>query len=211
MSERPYLTDGYHPIAPGKLATVVTYLEMTARPASRVHAAPAGFTLEPIPVWPLTDYKALYKEIGWEWLWSSRLLLGDEKLAERLGRPTLLNFSPVADGRRRGILEMDWANPESVEITFFGLAPDVIGGGVGGWMMDQAIDMAFAKPTTRRLWLHTCHFDSPQALPFYQRMGFTPFARAVEVFDDIRLTGELEASAGPHVPLIRHARRPDGV
>ena len=53
--------------------------------------------------------------------------------------------------------------------------------------------------------------EEMQALPFYQRMGFTPFARAVEVFDDIRLTGELEASAGPHVPLIRHARRPDGV
>jgi hypothetical protein len=76
--------------------------------------------------------------------------------------------------------------------------------------MEEAIDLAFARPTTRRLWLHTCHFDSPQALPFYQRMGFKPYARAVEVFDDARLDGRLEAGAGPHVPLITDARHPDG-
>jgi GNAT superfamily N-acetyltransferase len=109
------------------------------------------------------------------------------------------------------MLEMDHAEPDNIEITFFGLSPAAIGGGVGGWMMDRAIDMAFSRPSTRRLWLHTCHLDSPQALPFYQRLGFVPFARAVEVFDDVRLTGELDPAAGPHVPLIRNARRPDGV
>jgi GNAT superfamily N-acetyltransferase len=211
MTAPSYLADGYHPIAPGKLATLVTYLEMTARPDRPARPAPAGFTLEAVPVWPVDDYKALYKEIGWEWLWSSRLLMGDAVLAERLGRPTLLNYAPVTGGRRAGMLEMDWADPENVEITFFGLAPDIIGGGVGAWMMDRAIDLAFGAPATRRLWLHTCHLDSPQALPFYQRMGFSPYARAVEVFDDIRLTGGLDRSAGPHLPVIDAARRPDGL
>lgn len=39
----------------------------------------------------------------------------------------------------------------------------------------------------KRLWLHTCNFDDPQALPFYMHMGFVPYARAVEVHDDVRL------------------------
>jgi hypothetical protein len=42
-------------------------------------------------------------------------------------------------------------------------------------------------------------------------MGFKPYARAVEVFDDARLDGRLDAGAGPHVPLITDGRRPDGV
>ncbi len=75
--------------------------------------------------------------------------------------------------------------------------------------MEEAFRLAWRRPETRRLWVHTCHFDSPQALPFYMRMGFTPFARAVEVFDDARLIGKLDPSAGPHVPPIAAARRPD--
>lgn len=211
MTERPFVADGYHPIPPGKLATVVTYLEMTRRPDRAPRPAPEGYTLEAVTAWPTAAYKALYTEIGWEWMWSSRLRMGDARLAARLADPDLRNYCPVKDDRRLGMLEMDHAEPDNIEITFFGLSPAAIGGGVGGWMMDRAIDMAFSRPSTRRLWLHTCHLDSPQALPFYQRLGFVPFARAVEVFDDVRLTGELDPAAGPHVPLIRNARRPDGV
>ena len=31
-----------------------------------------------------------------------------------------------------------------------------------------------AQPT-KRLWLHTCDFDSPAALPFYKKAGFRVF------------------------------------
>ncbi len=203
------LADGYHAVPPGKLATLVTFLEMTAPPPRRSPSPPDGYALARVERWDTSEFKALYKEIGREWLWSSRLLMPELLLEARLHRPGTFAFTPLRDGRRMGVLEMDFAQPGEVEVSFFGLVPDAIGGGVGRWLMEEAIAMAFARGDTRRLWLHTCHFDSPQALPFYQRMGFVPYARAVEVFDDARLIGRLEEDAGWHVPLIRNGRLPD--
>lgn len=204
------LDDGYHPLPPGKLATLVTYLEMTGPPPRRTAGPPPGFRLDRVERWDVEAFVRLYKEIGHEWLWSSRLLIPRADLEDRLHRPGMAAFVPTREGRAMGVLEMDWSAPPDVEISFFGLVPDAIGGGAGRWLMEEAIAMAFGRPQTRRLWLHTCHFDSPQALPFYQRMGFRPYARAVEVFDDARLDGRLEPDAGPHVPVIRTARLPDG-
>ncbi|NMD08644.1 MAG: GNAT family N-acetyltransferase, partial [Phyllobacteriaceae bacterium] len=48
----------------------------------------------------------------------------------------------------------------------------------------------------------TCTFDAPQALPFYIRSGFTPYARMVELHDDPRLSGKLARDASPQVPLL---------
>lgn len=203
------LPDGYHALMPGKLATLVTFLEMTAPPQRALAATPEGYALEAVETWTLDGFRALYREIGFEWLWMSRLLMSEDELAKRLHRPGTRAFVPVLGGRRMGILEMDFAEPEDVEISFFGLVPDAIGGGVGRWLMEHGIRLAFSRAETRRLWLHTCHFDSPQALPFYQHMGFRPYARAVEVFDDGRMLGRIDPAAGPHVPVIRDARLPD--
>ena len=53
-----------------------------------------------------------------------------------------------------------------------------------------------------RSWLHTCTLDHPQALTFYQRSGFTPYRREVEVADDPRLIGKAPRHAAAHVPII---------
>ncbi|MCM5553018.1 GNAT family N-acetyltransferase [Pleomorphomonas sp. NRK KF1] len=209
MTDATFLPDGYHALAPGKLANVVTFVEMTEAPDRPRQPAPAGYTLEPIERWDTDAFLDLYREIGWEWLWSSRLLMPREKLEAKLAAPHMRSWCPVKDGRRMGIVEMDLSKPGETEISFFGLVPDAVGGGIGGWMMREAIALAFGRPGVKRLWLHTCHFDSPQALPFYMHMGFVPYARAVEVHDDVRLLGELGESAGSHIPMIRNGRAPD--
>jgi hypothetical protein len=53
-----------------------------------------------------------------------------------------------------------------------------------------------------RVWLHTCSFDHPAALAFYQRAGFRPFRRQIEIADDPRLDGTVPRSAAAHVPII---------
>jgi hypothetical protein len=67
--------------------------------------------------------------------------------------------------------------------------------------MDVALAAAW-RPDTKRVWLHTCTFDHPAAIPFYRRAGFAPYKFAIEVSADPRLTGQLPRGAGPHVPLI---------
>ena len=73
--------------------------------------------------------------------------------------------------------------------------------GFGRVLMDEAIRRAWAKPI-ERFWVHTCTFDSPLALPFYIRSGFTPYLRMVEVHDDPRLLGKLAREASPQVPIL---------
>jgi hypothetical protein len=52
------------------------------------------------------------------------------------------------------------------------------------------------------MWVHTCHFDHPSALAFYQRSGFRPYAVMVEVHPDPRLMGAMPKDASPQVPLV---------
>ena len=52
------------------------------------------------------------------------------------------------------------------------------------------------------MWLHTCSLDHPDALDFYNRSGFKPFRRQVEVYDDPRLTGLLPRDAAARMPII---------
>jgi hypothetical protein len=54
--------------------------------------------------------------------------------------------------------------------------------------------------------VHTCTLDSPDALPFYIRSGFVPFARQVEVYADPRVAGVLPREAAPQVPLLEPHR-----
>lgn len=195
------IPDGYHDIPAGKLAAVVTYLEMSAPPAPRPERGDAPWTLRhvtaPAPAW----YRELYRRVGADWLWSSRLELTDGALAAIIGAPEVEVHALEHDGRDEGILELDFREAGECEIAFFGLGPSIVGAGAGRWLMNRAIARAWARPI-RRFWLHTCSLDSPAALGFYIRSGFVPYDRKVEVFDDPRLTGVLPRGAAPQVPLI---------
>ena len=86
----------------------------------------------------------------------------------------------------------------------FGVTGPLIGTGAGRWLMNRAIEAAWAKPI-RRFWVHTCTFDHPAALAFYIRSGFIPFRRQIEVADDPRLDGTLARESASHVPIIERA------
>ena len=84
---------------------------------------------------------------------------------------------------------------------FFGLTERLVGSGAGRWLMNRAQEIAWSRPLAR-LWLHTCTFDHPSALAFYQRSGFRPFRRQVEVVNDPRLDGTVPRDVARHVPVI---------
>lgn len=201
VKTHPDLPMGYSSVPAGKLVTVVTCLAMSERPQPKSNAAPAGYTLERLTTPDLALYRSLYRQIGEEWLWVSRLVMSDEELAGNIHHPMVEIFILRAEGRDVGIIELDFREDKAAEIVFFGLTKDAIGKGTGRYLMDQALSIAWAHPI-ERLWLHTCTLDSPSALPFYLRSGFKPYAFMVEVIDDPRLTGASPRSAAPHIPLV---------
>ena len=128
----------------------------------QVHGAPASF------------FRYLYAEVGREWHWVDRLPWTDEQLRERLAKPGVtLHLLSVA-GAPAGYFELEKHEDGSVEVAYFGLLPEFVGRGLGGYLLSEAVVAAWAlRPT--RVWLHTCTLDARAALPNYLARGFRPF------------------------------------
>ncbi len=192
--------NGYTDLPPGKIAAVVTYLEMRVPPAMPSIRHPEGWTLQRIDQ-DRPRYRSLFQQVGEPWLWFSRAAMADEDLAQILNDPMVEAYA-LHDGTTDvGLLELDFRAGDEVELAFLGLVPGFIGQGAGRFLMNEAIRRAFAKPI-RRFFVHTCTLDSPGARAFYIRSGFTPYRRAIEVADDPRLLGIIPREAAPHIPLL---------
>ncbi len=192
----------YLPLPPGAIASIVTHLERHAPPERFPPCPRPGVTLERIDQPELNWYRGLYREVGEDWLWFTRTLMTDEQLAAIIRHPQVHIHALRERGRDIGLLEMDWREAPDCEIVFFGLVREAIGQGLGNWMMGEAQRLAFQDGGARRLWLHTCTFDHPGALPFYLRQGFRAFKREVEVAADPRLSGDIAAEAASFHPVI---------
>lgn len=202
MSRLSISLDDYTDLPPGKIANVVTYLEISAPPAGPVAPAPGEMAVRhiarPDPQW----YRDRFREIGEAWLWSSVTLMADDALARRLADPAVEVHALQAGGETIGLVDLDRRRAGAVEIAIFGVVPKAVGTGAARYLMDAALRHAF-RPDVSRVWLHTCTFDHPAAIRFYLKAGFRAYKYAIEVMDDPRLSGFLPATAAPHVPVIR--------
>ncbi|MDQ8730037.1 GNAT family N-acetyltransferase [Bradyrhizobium sp. LHD-71] len=194
------LSDGYADVPPGKVAAVVTHLEMTQRPPPLAERG-ERWTLRHVADPDLGWFRDLYRRVGEEWLWVSRLALSDTELAAIIQAQGVAIYALEHEGRDEGLLELDFRRAQECELVFFGVTARLIGTGAGRWLMNRAFELSWSKPI-RRFWLHTCTFDHPSALAFYQRAGFRPFRRQIEVTDDPRLDGTCARGAAPHIPII---------
>ena len=195
------LPDGYYELPKGKLANVVTCLEMSAKPPAKDTCLPDGFSLRRFSRADLATFRTLFKAIGEDLMWFSRLFLSDEKLSGILNNPQIESFALYQNEIPVGMLELNFSDMPNCELAFFGLTKDTIGLGLGRCLMNIAISKAWEKPINR-FWVHTCHFDHPTAVAFYKRSGFTPYSLMVEIHDDPRQTGHMARTASPHVALI---------
>src|ERR1043166_427869 len=193
--------NGYHDVPAGKLAAVTTSLEMFARPALRPEPADARLKRRRVEEPDVAWYRDLYRRIGADWLWFSRLRMSADALAAMIRHPAVAVYALRADANDEGLVELDFREPDVCELRMFGVTAKLIGIGAGRWLMNRAIEAAWSRPI-RRFWVHTCTFDHPAALGFYIRSGFTPFRRQIEIADDPRLDGTLAPDAAPHVPII---------
>lgn len=202
MPTIPLLLDGYTDLPPGYIADVVTYLELNARDGGRSAPLPAGFTVvEQDPI-ELAAYRALYRRIGERWLWFERARMPEAELRAKLTADGARVLFLVKNGEPVGLAELQAERDGAdIEVAMFGVVEEMTGTGAASALMSHVLDISFAAGA-ERVWLHTCHFDHPAALPFYRKMGFRPWKMAIELAKDPRLEGHLPREAGPHVPLI---------
>ena len=195
------LAEGFYDVPPGKVATVVTHLEMLEQAPLRAVPTPDAWRLRrvenPRPDW----YRPLFHDVGADWLWFSRLRMADDDLYTIITNPDVRIWTLSNDNVDAALLELDFRQDGACELAYFGLAPELLGRGLGRFLMNTAIEQAWSEPISR-FHVHTCTLDSPEALAFYRRSGFTPVRQQVEIAADPRLDGLISKDKGAHVPVF---------
>ncbi len=155
---------------------VITFLEMTERPAlPRVEpTAPVALLHAKSPTTAFYHY--LYDAVGRPWYWIDRKKLSDADLAAIIQDERVEIHVLHVEGVPAGFFELDRRRMPSVDLAYFGIMPDFIGRRFGPYLLGCAIDMAWNGGASR-LTVNTCTLDHPAALPMYQRSGFQPYDR----------------------------------
>jgi ribosomal protein S18 acetylase RimI-like enzyme len=193
------LANGYYKLPLGKLANACVYLDMTTQPMTS--SAVPDAKLKRLTGDDAERFRALYRDVGHNWLWASHLNKSTAEMANYLDAAERETFAVVDKQGDCGLLQLQFATDGTAEIVYIGVVEAAMGRGLGRWLLEQAIARAFAKPINR-LWLHTCSFDHPKALGFYLRAGFRIYATGFEIMDDPRALGLLPETAAPHVPYV---------
>lgn len=155
----------------------VTFLEMTQRPPGPVPPIPRGKIAILRAEHPTVHfYRYLYDVIGKDYLWVERRRVADAPLAKILADPGFELYVLYADGAPAGMAELDFSRMPTARLAYFGLMPEALGRGLGGYFLYQACAICWGQPINR-LVVNTCTLDHPRALPLYQRVGFVPYAR----------------------------------
>ena len=157
----------------------VTYLEMTARPATPIPHVPTGSPLALIAAEnpPVEYFLYLYNAVGAAYEWTDWLKHTRQQQEAFVGDPKVELFTLMVDGWPGGFFVLDTRQPDTCDLAFFGLVPQAMGRGLGAWFLGCAIHMGWDRPGVTRMTVSTNTLDHPRALAFYQRMGFVPVRR----------------------------------
>lgn len=159
----------------------VTYLEMTARPSHPPAPAPLGqrLLLLRAEMPPPGYFLYLYRGVGDAFAWTDWLDQPDERVRAFVQARGMRLFTLLVEGWPGGFFLLDGRTPGVCDLAYFGLMPEAIGRGLGGWLLDQALREGWALPGVEKMTVNTCTLDHPRALPLYQQHGFAPVRREV--------------------------------
>ena len=154
------------------LDTVITFLEMTERTARQPRPAPLGKLAILRAETPTRSfYLWLYRAVGKDWNWTDRLVWPDDELLSVIHDAGIEIIVLYIGGVPAGFAELDFRREGTCELALFGLLPEYIGRGLGGYFLDWIIDATW-RPGIARVLVDTNVRDHPRALAMYQKAGF---------------------------------------
>ena len=119
--------------------------------------------------------KFFYKQIGKKYRWTDRLIWTDLQWSNYVSDKNLETYVIKNDKDLVGYFELIY-HPEKneMELAYLGLFEDYFGKGVGGYALTTAIIKSFEKKI-KRMWVHTCTLDHPNAIKNYLARGMKIF------------------------------------
>jgi GNAT superfamily N-acetyltransferase len=170
------------PRADGRLPVTITHLKIAPGDWTRRGLPPdLDVSVEQVSSPTVTLYRELYDRVGRPWLWYERRLLADAALAALLATSGHELHIARHDGALVGYFEL-----QDDEIVFFGLTLGYVGRRIGPWLLDRAIERAFARGSARVI-LNTNTLDHPKALDTYRKAGFQPVRSETKELQDPRV------------------------
>ena len=158
------------------MAEVTTYyLEMKSASMLDEKRDSNGLQLVECEIKQFQFNRFLYHLVGNEWQWFDKNAWSDEQWVDFAENDNLRTWVAYYKGSPAGYYELQQQDDGDVEIAYFGLAPKFIGMGFGGYLLSQAIKSAWAWEGTRRVWVHTCTLDHPNALNNYKARGLVVY------------------------------------
>ncbi|MEM9898215.1 MAG: GNAT family N-acetyltransferase [Pseudomonadota bacterium] len=157
------------------IEVTITYLRQKERPAKTIpHPPRPGAAILKASRIPVHYYRYLYDLIGGPYNWVSRRVMDDDALSGIIHDEQVFIYILYIDGAPGGFCELDFRETPRMDLKFFGLAPDAIGKGWGGYFLGQCLSIAWDLAPTE-IHLETCTLDHRAALPLYQKFGFEAF------------------------------------
>lgn len=159
-----------------RVEVTVTHLEMAApEQVTEGKPAPAGLSTRREELPAAADVlRDAYHRVGTPWQWYERMGWDRDAWAALLAEPGVECWTVRHEAEPDALVGFVLIVPrgEDREIQYFGLVPEWIGRGVGGWFLTEALRLAWATGP-RRVVLNTCSLDGPAALPNYLARGLT--------------------------------------
>lgn len=151
------------------------YLEMKRPDGLRPSPKPEGkveIRQEKIPNPALNRY--FYKAVGQDWYWIDRKNWSNQQWLKYLNQDRIETWILYVSETPVGYFELEKQTGANIKIAYFGIVPELIGRGFGGFLLTNAIQRAWQRGA-KRVWTHTSSRDHPHALSNYLSRGFQVF------------------------------------
>ena len=178
MSQDAHITFSY---TMTRLEVTTTYLEM--RSAQQIIPAAVTALIIAEATIPCPEFQRfLYTAVGGPWYWMDRLRWTYQRWLDHLTQDNVRIWVGYIQGMPAGYFELSQQPDGSAKIEYFGLLPQFIGQGHGGYLLTQALKTAWDLTSTR-VWVHTNSIDGPHALHNYKARGLSVYRSQKVLFD----------------------------
>ena len=129
----------------------------------------------PIEIIKSADFqinKFFYKNVGKKHSWIDRLVWSDAQWIKYTSDPKVETYILNVKNDLAGYFELIFhAEPQEIEIAYFGLLKEYHNKKLGGYLLSAAIKKSFSRNFIKRVWVHTCTLDHENALKNYLARG----------------------------------------
>lgn len=150
---------------------MIYYLEMTSASDLIEHKPSENLIIKECEIKQFQVNRFMYDLVGKKWQWFDKNSWTDQQWIDYSESNKLRTWIAYYKGSPAGYFELMEMENNTIEIAYFGLAPNFIGKGLGGYLLYLAIKTAWKYQGANRLIVNTCTLDHPNALKNYQARG----------------------------------------